>query len=71
MSTSASLYLNTAAQFEGKARKAADPSTKSAYEDLARAYREVAKVVDDPSNSSTELDGIAERMVAHTSKTAA
>jgi hypothetical protein len=59
-------YRNMAFQFEEKARDAADALMKSTYEDLARAYREVADlVVPSAATPEEDLDGMAERMAAH------
>jgi hypothetical protein len=64
MTVPANLYLKTAFEFEAKARNATDPWTKSTYEDLAIAYRDVATLSgQSPKTSDEELDVMAERMV--------
>jgi hypothetical protein len=67
----ANYYLRTAAEYEARARDARDPATKREYEDIAKAYRQVARhsgtVLAQKKNA--ELDALAEAMVRNTNKT--
>ena len=61
--TRADHYLHKAEEFEAMAQKAHADTAKAVYEHLAWSYRQLGIHAGRSSNSETELDALAERMI--------